>query len=180
VVDVVFGALAIACPHLVPAASHGSMNNIAMGSNAANWHYYETIAGGAGAGPVGPGANAIHTHMTNTLNTPLESLETHYPLRLRRYQIRTNSGGQGLHPGGDGVIREIELLRPAEMTLLTERRNHQPWGLQGGHAGAIGENRLNGELLPAKCHRQLQAGDIVTISTPGGGGWGIANRTKSE
>ncbi|VAX14066.1 N-methylhydantoinase B [hydrothermal vent metagenome] len=177
VVDVVMGALALALPDRIPAASHGSMNNLAMGhddhgSGQAGWDYYETIGGGSGAGPDRAGASAIQTHMTNTRNTPLEVLETHYPIRLRRYAIRRGSGGRGLLSGGDGLIREFEFLQPASVTLLTERRRHPPWGLNGGQPGQPGCNRLNGQPLAAKVHLEVEAGDILTIETPGGGGWG--------
>ncbi len=174
IVDAVCGALAQALPGRVPAASHGSMNNLAMGGGSGDeaWDYYETMAGGAGGGPHGPGRSAIHTHMTNTLNTPLEALEMVYPLRIRRYAVRRGSGGAGRHRGGDGVVREYELLAPAEATLITERRRHPPWGLAGGAAGAAGENRLNGELLPGKAQCRLGPGDRLEIATPGGGGWG--------
>lgn len=175
-VDVIFGALAEAVPDRIPAASQGSMNNIAMGSDVvgARWDYYETLAGGHGGSPVGPGLHCAHSHMTNTLNTPIESLEMHYPLRVRRYARRRDSGGAGRHPGGDGVLREYEFLAAAELTLLTERRRHPPWGLAGGEAGSPGRNSLNGEALPGKCTLRVSAGDRLRIETPGGGGWGRA------
>jgi N-methylhydantoinase B len=110
--------------------------------------------------------------MTNTLNTPVEVLETRFPLRIVRYSLRPGSGGAGKRRGGDGLIREFEFLAPARFTLLTERRRHQPWGLAGGASGARGVNRLNGQELPAKCHYEVQAGDRLVIETPGGGGWG--------
>ncbi len=177
IVDVIMGALAQALPELIPAASHGSMNNLAMGyagagSKAANWDYYETIGGGSGAGSQGAGASAIQTHMTNTRNTPIEVLEMHYPLRVRRYALRRDSGGAGRHRGGDGLIREFEFLQPASITLLTERRRHAPWGLNGGQPGKPGSNQLNGEPLAGKVNREVKAGDVLTIETPGGGGWG--------
>ncbi len=179
IVDVIMGALAQALPEWIPAASHGSMNNLAMGyagegagSEAANWDYYETIGGGSGAGSQGAGASAIQTHMTNTRNTPIEVLEMHYPLRVRRYALRRDSGGAGRHRGGDGLIREFEFLQPASITLLTERRRHAPWGLNGGQPGKPGSNQLNGELLAGKVNREVRAGDVLTIETPGGGGWG--------
>jgi len=177
VVDVVMGALAQALPDQIPAASHGSMNNLAMGNDGragdqAGWDYYETIGGGSGAGPDRAGASAIQTHMTNTRNTPLEVLETQYPLRVRRYAIRRGSGGRGALSGGEGLIREFEFLQPATITLLTERRRHLPWGLNGGQPGKAGCNRLNGEPLAAKVNLEVKAGDVLTIETPGGGGWG--------
>jgi N-methylhydantoinase B len=174
-VDVVFGALAQAAPLRIAAASQGTMNNIAMGQgpslDQSRWDYYETIAGGMGAGPNYPGLNGIHTHMTNTLNTPIESLEMHYPLRIRRYELRLGSGGKGDHKGGDGVIREYEFLKKTTVSLLTERRTSRPWGLHGGGAGLSGINLLNEKVLPAKSVISLEQGDRITIFTPGGGGW---------
>jgi N-methylhydantoinase B len=174
VVDVVMGALAKAVPHLIPAASHGSMNNLAMGARGANsqWDYYETIGGGMGAGPFGGGLSAVQTHMTNTRNTPTEVLEMNYPLRVERYQIRHGSGGKGLVSGGDGIIREFTFLKPTTVTLLTERRRHRPWGLKGGRSGAKGENWLNSQRLKGKACFQASTGDRLIIKTPGGGGWG--------
>ena len=177
VVDAVSGALAEAAPERMPAASQGSMNNLALGGEGADgerWDYYETVAGGAGAGPRGPGRDAVHTHMTNTLNTPVEALEMAYPLRIRRYAIRRGSGGAGRHTGGDGVVREYELLAPAEGTLISERRRRGPWGQAGGQPGTAGTNRLNGEPLASKAALSLGAGDRLTLETPGGGGWGQA------
>ncbi len=154
------------------------MNNVAMGARTgavqAGWDYYETIGGGMGAHQNGAGLSAVQTHMTNTLNTPIEVLESHYPLRIRRYAIRDGSGGQGRHRGGDGIIREYEFLQYAQCTLLTERRRHPPWGLQGGGDGAVGVNLLNGQTLAGKVSLKVQAGDVLTIKTPGGGGWGKA------
>ena len=174
IVDVVMGALQKALPGRIPAASQGSMNNIAMGSRAdgQTWDYYETLAGGHGAGPHHPGLSAKHSHMTNTLNTPVESLEMHYPLRINRYEIRDGSGGVGQHAGGDGLIREYEFLAPAELSLQTERRIHSPWGLEGGEPGAVGENFLNTQELAGKTELAVKSGDRLTIQTPGGGGWG--------
>lgn len=175
IVDVVFGALAQALPESMPAASQGTMNNIAMGSRASGqrpaWDYYETIGGGSGAAAAGPGLSARQTHMTNTLNTPVESIEAHFPLRITRYEIRRGSGGRGVHRGGDGVVREFEFLAPAQASLLTERRVRAPWGIGGAESGAPGANLLNGVPLPAKVEVQLQPGDRLTLLTPGGGGW---------
>jgi N-methylhydantoinase B len=175
IVDVVLGALAQALPERIPAASHGSMNNIAMGSSGGNgvpaWDYYETIGGGMGAHADADGLDAVQTHMTNTLNTPIESLEMKFPLRISRYQIRRGSGGAGAHHGGDGIIREFEFLAPAELTLLTERRSHRPWGLMGGKAANSGANFLNNEPVAAKISQPVQPGDTLRIETPGGGGW---------
>ena len=171
VVDVVMGALAKAIPERIPAASHGSMNNVAMGSHAQPaWDYYETLGGGMGAGAVADGLSAVQTHMTNTLNTPIEVLEMHYPIRVSRYEIRRGSGGQGEHRGGDGLIREYEFLAAAQVTLLTERRRHQAWGINAG-SGKPGENRLNDAVLPGKISFDVKPQDRLSISTPGGGGW---------
>jgi len=174
VVDVVMGALAQALPEAIPAASHGSMNNLAMGSDDAEggWDYYETLGGGTGAGADGGGLAALQTHMTNTLNTPIEVLETRYPLRIIRYAVRRGSGGAGRRRGGDGLVREFEFLRPAHVTLLTERRRHAPWGIAGGRPGAPGRNLLNGRSLMPKTAFGVAAGDHLIIETPGGGGWG--------
>jgi N-methylhydantoinase B len=174
VVDVVLGALAQAMPERIPAASHGSMNNLAMGSDRPGnrWDYYETIGGGMGAGSEGGGLHGLQTHMTNTLNTPIEVIESRYPVRLLQYALRANSGGEGRRRGGDGIVREFEFLQPAQVTLLTERRSHRPWGVKAGGAGCPGINRLNGETLPGKISLELKAGDRLRIETPGGGGWG--------
>ena len=174
VVDVMMGALAQALPQRIPAASQGSMNNLAMGARGSgrDWDYYETLGGGMGGGPRGPGVSAVQTHMTNTLNTPIEVLESNYPLRVCRYAVRTGSGGGGRHPGGDGLIRELEFLAPARVTLLTERRRHAPWGLQGGGPGEPGRNLLNDRPLPPKVALAVAAGDRLSLQTPGGGGWG--------
>jgi len=152
------------------------MNNVAMGHvdqrSGARWDYYETLAGGMGAGPAGPGTDARHSHMTNTRNTPVESVEMHYPLRVLRYALRRGSGGAGRHRGGCGLVREYEFLAAASLSILSERRSIPPWGLQGGAPGKTGANRLNGEPLPAKCTRKVSPGDRLTIETPGGGGFG--------
>jgi len=173
IVDLVLGALAQAIPDRVAAASQGTMNNLAMGARDAQggWDYYETIAGGMGANAQNNGLDAVQSHMTNTLNTPIEVLETAYPVRICRYQVRNGSGGDGGKTGGDGLSREYEFLAPAQVTLLTERRRHRPWGLLGGQAGLPGENRLNGHILPAKVSLRVSAGDRLLIDTPGGGGY---------
>ena len=175
VVDVVIGALAQALPELMPAASHGSMNNVAMGSDEPGraWDYYETIGGGMGAGAVGGGLSAVQTHMTNTLNTPVEVLESRFPLRVNRYEIRRGSGATGKRPGGDGMIREFEFLAPTHVSLLTERRNHVPWGIGGGQPGSPGCNLLDDEPLVAKTSLHLKPGQRLRIETPGGGAYGI-------
>jgi len=174
IVDVVLGALAQAVPYRVPAASHGSMNNLAMGADCSGrrWDYYETIGGGMGAGAAGGGLSGVQTHMTNTRNTPVEVLESRFPVRVRRYGLRDGSGGAGERRGGDGIVREIEFLEPAHVSLLTERRRRAPWGLAGGSPGAPGRNCLNDKLLPGKCQFEVASGDRLSIETPGGGGWG--------
>ncbi len=177
IVDVMMGALAQALPDKIPAASHGSMNNLAMGSvkrgvDEQAWDYYETIGGGMGASSEGDGLDAIQTHMTNTRNTPIEVMETSYPVRIKQYAIRKDSGGAGLYKGGDGLIREFEFLKPANVTLLTERRLYPPWGLNNGLAGGCGQNLLNGKALTPKICFDVKQGDYLTIKTPGGGGWG--------
>jgi N-methylhydantoinase B len=181
IVDTVFGALAQALPDVIPAASNGSMNNVLIGgydsARGRRFTYYETLAGGAGGGPAGPGLSAVHSHMTNTLNTPVEAIEATFPFRIAEYRVREGSGGRGKHAGGDGLRRTYEFLDPAEVTLVTERRRYAPWGLAGGEPGATGRNQLvrrNGDrvLLPAKATFKAEPGDSVIIETPGGGGWG--------
>ena len=156
----------------VAAQGQGTMNNVTFGG--AGWTFYETLGGGQGASSVGPGPSAVHVGMSNTLNTPIESLERATPLRIERYALRDGSGGTGRHRGGDGLVRAYRATAPCTVTLLTERRRHAPRGAQGGGAGAPGRNSLGGELLPAKCRVALRAGDVVTIETPGGGGHGAA------
>jgi N-methylhydantoinase B len=139
--------------------------------------YYETIAGGMGARPTKPGVSGVHTHMTNSLNTPAEALEYAYPLRVRQYSLRPGSGGQGRHRGGDGIVREIEVLTEAEVTLLSDRRRRGPWGLNRGADGLPGEASVirgdgSVEKLPGKSHVRLTKGERIRIETPGGGGWG--------
>jgi len=174
IVDVVMGALAQAIPERIPAASHGGMNNLAIGCAVAGmaWDYYETIGGGMGAGATGGGCSGIQTHMTNTLNTPIEVLESRFPLRILKYGLRQGSGGHGRRAGGDGLVRALEFLSPAEVFLLTERRRHAPWGAAGGAPGQPGRNRLNDRALPGKIALTVAAGDRLWIETPGGGGWG--------
>lgn len=176
IVDVVMGALAQALPDKIPAASHGSMNNLAMGysgrSGEDSWDYYETIGGGMGASSTSDGLDAVQTHMTNTRNTPIEVMETSYPVRIKQYSIRKDSGGIGLHKGGDGLVREFEFLKPANVTLLTERRLTPPWSLEGGLDGGCGQNLLNDKPLTPKLCFDVEKGDCLTIKTPGGGGWG--------
>lgn len=173
ITDVVCGALAQAIPGLIPAASQGSMNNLAMGSReGGHWDYYETLGGGMGAGPGNDGRSACHSHMTNTLNTPVEVLERHYPLRILRYSRRRGSGGKGKYAGGDGMVREYEFLADADLSVLSERREHAPWGLEGGGDGQTGRNLLDGESIPGKCQLSVRAGQRLRIETPGGGGYG--------
>ncbi len=181
IVDVLFRALAAAAPDRVPAASCGSMNNLAFGGydagRARHFSYYETIAGGAGANAAGPGESAVQTHMTNTMNTPIEALEAELPVRVVGYAIRRNSGGRGRHRGGDGIDREIEILCDAELTILSERRSTAPFGSAGGGPGKTGENRLQlpggrSEKLAGKISVRAPAGSRVRIVTPGGGAWG--------
>ena len=187
VVDVVLGALFPALPGNIPAASQGTMNNVAIGGvdqrTGRQFAYYETIAGGMGATAGNDGERAVHSHMTNTLNTPVEALEYTYPLLVQEYSIRRESGGRGAKNGGDGVIREIRLLSDAEITVLSDRRVTAPYGLAGGTAGAVGRNSIvrNGVLFerPGKFHEGLRAGDIVRIETPGGGGYGRVPRTAT-
>ena len=181
IVDVALRALATALPDRVPAASQGTMNNLTIGGAGADgrpFAYYETIAGGMGAAPSADGADGTHSHMTNTLNTPIEALEGAFPFRVTTYALRRGSGGVGRRRGGDGIVREVLLLRPATVTLLSERRVVAPWGLAGGGAGAVGRNTLvhaDGaiEALPAVFSRHLPAGARLRVETPGGGGWGV-------
>jgi len=180
IVDVVFKALAKALPDRIPAASQGTMNNLTIGGidsrTGKEFSYYETVAGGMGARPTLDGLSGIHTHMTNSLNTPAEALEYAYPLRVREYKLRHNSGGAGKHRGGDGVVREIETLVPARMSLLADRRKHGPYGLSGGDVGATGMDQIisdgKAKKISAKGSHELKAGDRIRIETPGGGGWG--------
>ncbi|MFL5608236.1 MAG: hydantoinase B/oxoprolinase family protein, partial [Gemmatimonadaceae bacterium] len=154
----------------VAAQGPGTMNNVTFGG--AGWTFYETLGGGQGASARGPGPSGVHVGMSNTLNTPVESLERSTPLRVDRYALRTGSGGKGAHAGGEGVVRAYRATAPCTVTLLTERRRHAPRGVHGGEPGAVGRNLLNGEPLPAKCRATLAPGDVVTIETPGGGGYG--------
>jgi N-methylhydantoinase B len=188
-VDTLFRALAKAVPARIPAASQGTMNNFTLGgrhpgNKNAPFAYYETIAGGMGARPSLDGMSASHTHMTNSWNTPIEVFEQTYPVRVRSYSIRQNSGGTGKFRGGDGIIREIELLTPMQVAILSDRRERGPYGLNGGREGKPGKNELiRGDKitsLPGKCAFHAAAGDILRIQTPGGGGWGKSkNRRRS-
>jgi N-methylhydantoinase B len=179
IVDVLLRALAKALPDKIPAASSGTMNNLTIGGidprSGQPFAYYETLTGGMGARPTKAGVSGVHTHMTNSLNTPAEALEYAYPLRVRRYSLRRNSGGAGKYPGGDGVVREIEVLADADVTLLSERRTRGPWGLAGGSEGKPGEaySVKNGkaEKLSGKFSMRLKKGERIRIESPGAGGW---------
>jgi N-methylhydantoinase B len=185
IVDVLLKALAQAIPDRIPAAAAGTMNNLTVGGidprSAEPFAYYETIAGGMGARCTKDGVSGVHTHMTNSLNTPAEALEYVYPIRLRQYSLRSKSGGAGLHTGGDGIVREIEVLTDAHVTLLADRRSRGPYGLAGGADGASGRTLIircdgSAEEIPGKTSVRLRSGERVRIESPGGGGWGRANR----
>jgi N-methylhydantoinase B len=184
IVDTLLRALARAIPEKIPAASQGSMNNLTLGgvdSRSGRGHapfaYYETIAGGMGAGPGHDGVSGVHTHMTNSLNTPVEVLEINYPVRVRRYGLRRGSGGAGMQRGGEGIVREIELLADAQVSLLSDRRKMAPYGLAGGGPGAKGRNVIllqgRSRKLPSKCSLSAPEGAVIRVETPGGGGWGL-------
>ena len=168
IVDVVMRAFGEAID--VPAQGQGTMNNVTLGDD--RFTYYETIGGGQGACPDADGPSGVHVAMSNTLSTPIEALELQYPLRVERYGLRPGSGGSGRHRGGDGVVRELRILEDCRLSIISERRTHAPRGERGGSPGATGRNLLNGEPLPAKVTLDLAADDVVTIETPGGGGWG--------
>src|SRR5580704_274730 len=180
ITDVVLGALAKAASELIPAASSGTMNNITFGGadpfRRHAFAYYETIAGGMGASAVADGASATHTHMTNSWNTPVEAFEHLYPLRIRSYRIRSGSGGKGSHRGGDGIVREYEFLTRADVTILSDRRERGPYGLFGGEPGGRGRNSLQrgkrSIAIPGKARFEVEAGDVLRIESPGGGGYG--------
>ncbi|RMG58959.1 MAG: hydantoinase B/oxoprolinase family protein [Deltaproteobacteria bacterium] len=189
IVDVLLGALSRAVPDRIPAASQGTMNNVTIGGwderKGEPFAYYETIGGGMGAGEGVPGASAVHSHMTNTLNTPVEALEYSYPFIVTRYAVRRNTGGKGKYPGGDGIIREIKVFCDADVTVLSERRRFRPYGLFGGEAGAPGKNIIirNGKAseMGSKFTARLNRGDVLRIETPGGGGFGsLKNKGKEE
>ncbi len=172
ITDTLFAALADAGVE-IPAQGQGTMNNVTFGGS--GWTFYETLGGGQGASARGPGPDAVHVGMSNTRNTPIESLERAYPIRIDEYAIRRGSGGRGTHRGGDGVVRRYRVLERCTVTLVTERRRHQPAGAAGGGDGACGVNLLNGVPIPAKCRIELNPGDVVSVLTPGGGGWGTAD-----
>lgn len=168
IVDVVMHAFGNAIA--VPAQGQGTMNNVTLGND--RFTYYETIGGGQGACPDADGPSGVHVAMSNTLSTPIEALELQYPLLVERYGLRPGSGGAGTHRGGEGVVRELRVLEDCRLSIISERRAHAPAGERDGSPGEVGRNLLNGEPLPAKVTRALAAGDVVTIETPGGGGWG--------
>ena len=174
IVDTVLGALRQALPVQLPAAGSGTMNNVSFGGTDPDgnqpFSYYETIAGGMGAWPGADGLSGVHTHMTNSLNTPIEAFERQYPVRIRRYALRRGSGGGGLRRGGDGVVREYEFLADAALSILSERRKLRPSGAEGGQSGARGRNLLNGTEIPSKGNFQIKRGDRLRVKTPGGGG----------
>ncbi len=180
IVDVLLGALAKAVPQKIPAASSGTMNNIAFGGfdpkKKAVFAYYETIGGGMGASYNNPGLSGVHTHMTNSLNTPLEALENYLPLRIKGYSLRKGSGGKGQKNGGDGIIREYEFLVPTQVTIISDRRKFAPYGALGGMNGKKGKNILltKGKkiVLNSKVNLKAKPGDVLRIETPGGGGYG--------
>ncbi len=180
IVDVVLGALARAVPERIPAASQGTMNNVAFGgrdpARERAFAYYETIGGGMGASAMGDGLSGVHTHMTNSLNTPVEALENYLPLKIRRYSLRPGSGGAGRHRGGEGIVREYEFLVPAALTIMSERRTFAPYGLRGGSPGRPGRNTLLARgrriALGSKVNVKVGRGDVLVVETPGGGGYG--------
>jgi N-methylhydantoinase B len=184
IVDVVLAALAQVLPEQIPAASQGTMNNVTFGPVASGaYAYYETIGGGAGAGPGWDGASAVQVHMTNTLNTPVEALERSAPVRIETYAIRRGSGGIGRYRGGDGIVRSYRFLEETEVSVLSERRRRGPYGLQGGASGTPGENTVclpdgQTQARGGKFREALPAGSVLRIATPGGGGWGAPERCE--
>jgi N-methylhydantoinase B len=193
ITDVLLQAFGQALPDLAPALSQGTMNNTTVGGTdprtGETFAYYETVGGGLGGAPQGPGLSGVHSHMSNSLNTPVEALEHAYPFRVTGYAIRRGSGGSGTHPGGDGLRRDIQLLCDGRVTLLTERRTRAPRGAHGGGDGAKGENVLirdgREEALPGKITFDARAGDVISVRSPGGGGWGnpdplSGNRGRGE
>jgi N-methylhydantoinase B len=187
-VDVLLRALAQALPQRIPAASSGTMNNLSFGGmdprTGEPFAYYETIAGGMGARPSADGLSGVHTHMTNSLNTPIEALESAYPVRVRRYALRQGSGGKGQFRGGDGIVREIEFLTEVRGTILSDRRRFGPYGLRGGRPGLPGINQLTVQgrkrKLPGKAAFSAPRSSVLKIETPGGGGWGKNRNSRIE
>jgi N-methylhydantoinase B len=188
ITDVILGALAQALPEVIPAASQGTMNNVTAGGRDPRtgqpFAYYETMGGGMGASPTSDGLSGVHTHMSNTMNTPIEALEFAYPIRIYAYRLRRGSGGAGKYRGGDGLERELVFETPTEVTLLTDRRRHPPYGLQGGHPGLPGENLLIRDgverALPGKVRFTAAPGDHLRVSSPGGGGWGKPEQRRAQ
>ena len=188
IVDVLLRALAQALPQRIPAASSGTMNNLSFGGidhrSGEPFAYYETIAGGMGARPSADGLSGVHTHMTNSLKTPIEALESAYPLRVRRYSLRRGSGGEGTFRGGEGIVREIEFLTEVRGSILSDRRKFGPYGLAGGKPGRPGKNQLTVQgrkrMLPGKAAFTAPQGSVLKIETPGGGGWGKGRESKIE
>jgi N-methylhydantoinase B/oxoprolinase/acetone carboxylase alpha subunit len=181
IVDVILGALSKAIPGRIPAASSGTMNNVAFGGydpvKESRFTYYETIGGGMGASPCRDGLSGVHTHMTNSLNTPMEALEIYLPIRIKKYALRKGSGGKGMRKGGEGIIREYEFFVPTQVSILSERRNFAPYGILGGEDGKKGKNILidsrgKKKVLGSKANLKVRPGDILRIETPGGGGYG--------
>jgi N-methylhydantoinase B/oxoprolinase/acetone carboxylase alpha subunit len=181
ITDVVLGALAQALPEVIPAASQGTMNNITLGGvnsrTGRPFAYYETLGGGMGAGPRADGLSGVHTHMSNTRNTPIESIEHDLPIRIRQYRLRTGSGGRGRFQGGQGIVREYEMLDSVTVTILSDRREKPPYGMRGGQSGQPGRNTLitadgHEGIVPSKTRLELNRGDRLRIETPGGGGFG--------
>ena len=180
IVDVLLGALSRAIPEKIPAASSGTMNNVAFGGydpfRKRTFAYYETIGGGMGGSFYSPGLSGVHTHMTNSLNTPLEALENYLPLKIKRYCLRRGSGGEGRNKGGEGIIREYEFFVPAQVTIISERRKFSPFGAHGGKNGKKGKNTLLSKgkkiALNSKVNIKILPGDVLRVETPGGGGYG--------
>ena len=180
IVDVLLRAFSKVLPDRIPAASSGTMNNLSLGgthpATGQPFSYYETIGGGMGASPEGAGDSGVHTHMTNSLNTPIEAFEPYFPVRVREYRLCVRSGGKGRFQGGDGIVRSLEALAPCQVTILSERRKTAPYGLNGGRSGRKGRNYLmvkgHRRMLPGKASVTLSKGDSIWIETPGGGGWG--------
>jgi N-methylhydantoinase B len=177
IADTLFAALADAGLD-VPAQGQGTMNNVTFGG--VGWTFYETLGGGQGASSRGPGPSGVHVGMSNTRNTPIEALETTYPLRIAEYALRADSGGTGHFQGGLGIVRRYHALEPCTATLLTERRRYPPRGTRGGGHGACGRNLLNGRELPSKCRIDLRPGDVLSIETPGGGGYGEPGPARQQ
>jgi N-methylhydantoinase B len=172
IADTVLSALSGAAS--LPAQGQGTMNNLVIGGP--GWTYYETIGGGQGASQSGPGPSGVHVGMSNTLNTPIEAFEIEYPMRVERYELLYGSGGDGWHRGGDGIVRAVRVLEPASLSLLTDRRRHGPRGVDGGEPGRVVRNLLGVEELGPKISREMEEGDVVTVETPGGGGYGGAGK----